>query len=341
MATTVVLSEASRTLGEPGPSRCEVVVLNGLSRSSTAAEEIRSGLSGYPKTLPPKYFYDARGSDLFERITDLPEYYLTRVEHRLMRGLADRLMAELRPCEVIELGSGMPAKIRYILGSPSAPDHLRRYIPFDVDEGSVRSAAAFLTRSYPFLEVRGIVGDFESHLEQVGPSAGRRLVLFFGSTIGNLDPPERDGLLRRVRGLLAPGDRFLLGVDLVKATATVEAAYNDSLGVTADFNRNILRVVNRAVDADFVPSAFEHQAFYNELESRIEMHLVPSSPQTIDLRDLSLRLELSPDQTIWTESSYKFTRDSTAAMLEDADLRLDRWYSDRDDMFGLALAAPG
>ena len=204
----------------------------------------------------------------------------------------------------------------------------------------MRATAASLLEEYPFLHIHGVIGDFERHLGQIPESSGRRLVLFLGGTIGNLDPPACHDFLLQVRPLLEPHGWLLLGVDLVKEVAVLEAAYNDSAGVTAEFNRNVLRVVNHGLHADFRPEAFRHHAFYNGPESRIEMHLVPDSPQTVHLRDLELTIQIGPDETIWTESSYKFTQDSTIAMLEAAGLRMERWYTDRNRLFGLALATP-
>lgn len=313
---------------------------NADSPSRIVEEDIRRGLTGNPKSLPSKYFYDSQGSALFERITQLSEYYLTRVEQGLIMSYAEEVMAWVHPQEVVELGSGSTTKIRLLLDAPSTADHLTRYIPFDFNEQVVQSALGTLAQTYPLLQAHGIVGDFEKHLTYLPSAVGRRLIVFLGSTIGNLDPQARHDFLVQVRRQLASGDRLLLGVDLVKDTAVLEAAYNDSKGVTEEFNRNILRVVNRAVHADFRPAAFHHHAFYNQQASRIEMHLTPESLQTVNLKDLGLRICISPDETIWTESSYKFTRESTTAMLAEAGLRIERWYTDCDRWFALVLATP-
>jgi L-histidine N-alpha-methyltransferase len=211
-----------------------------------------------------------------------------------------------------------------------------------VDEPTVEAGAARLLADYPFLDVHAVVGDFERHLAHVPPPVGRRLVLFLGSTIGNLDPPARQQLLAQVRSLLrTPEDRFLIGLDLVKDKVLLEAAYDDASGVTQAFNRNILEVVNRGVGGDFQPEAFRHVAFYNEAEARIEMHLVPGVAQDVKLRRLGLDIRVSPDESIWTESCYKFSRASAQAMLEGAGLRLERWHVDPDERFAIAVAAPG
>jgi L-histidine N-alpha-methyltransferase len=308
------------------------------TRLKAMAEDVLRGLGERPRSLPPKYFYDAAGSQLFEQITRLPEYYLTRTEDALLDALAPRLMHALAPRDVVELGSGFSLKTRRLLDARGARP--LRYTPVDVDETTVAASAARLLAEDPQLEVHAIIGDFERHLVHVPAPSGRRLVLFLGSTIGNLDAPARHALLAQVRGLLRRGDRLLLGVDLVKDPAVLEAAYNDAAGVTAEFNRNILRVVNRGLGADFRLEAFRHHAWYNAAESRIEMHLVADAPQVVRVRSLDLTVRLEPSESIWTESSYKFTRASIGAMLEAAGLRLDAWHPDAGNRFALALAAP-
>ena len=308
------------------------------TRLKTMADDVRNGLATRPRSLPPKYFYDATGSRLFDEITRLPEYYLTRVEESLLDGLAPRLMRALAPTDIVELGSGFSVKTRRLLAERNGAP--LRYTPVDVDEATVAASAARLLAEDAGLEVHAVVGDFERHLVHVPAADGRRLVLFLGSTIGNLDPAGRVALLAQIRTLLRRGDRLLLGVDLVKERATLEAAYNDAAGVTAAFNRNILQVVNRALGADFQPEAFRHHAFYNAGEARIEMHLVSERRQIVRIPGIGLRFELEPAETIWTESSYKFTRASTTSMLAEAGLRLAAWHTDRAARFALALAAP-
>ena len=311
------------------------------NRRQRLEDDARRGLTASPKTLPSKYFYDVIGSRLFEDITRVPEYYLTRTEAALLEALAPGLMQELAPVDIVELGAGSSSKTRRLLDARNGLREPIRYVPIDVDELTVQAGAARLIADYPFLHVHAVVGDFERHLEHVPPPAGRRLVLFLGSTIGNLDPPARQRLLAQVRSLLrAPEDRFLLGLDLVKDVGLLEAAYNDASGVTREFNRNILNVVNRGVEGDFRPEAFRHVAFYNEAESRIEMHLVPGSAQEVRLRRLGLDIRVSPDESIWTESCYKFSRASAQAMLEGAGLRLDSWHVDPHAYFAVAVAAP-
>jgi L-histidine N-alpha-methyltransferase len=310
-------------------------------KRKTLDADVRRGLTATPKTLPSKYFYDATGSKLFEDITELPEYYLTRTETALLEELAPGLMRELAPQDIVELGAGSAIKTRRLLDARNGFRQAIRYVPLDVDELTIQTAATRLLADYPFLHVRALVADFERHLRHVPAPIGRRLVLFLGSTIGNLDPPPRRRLLTEVRGLLlGKEDRFLVGLDLIKDVKVLEAAYNDASGVTREFNRNILAVVNREVDADFQPTAFNHVAFYNEAASRIEMHLVPDSAQDVRLRRLGLRIRVSPDESIWTESCYKFSRGSAQSMLEEAGLRLEGWHVDPDNYFALAVAAP-
>jgi len=307
-------------------------------RRRTLEDDVRRGLTGRPKSLPPKYFYDITGSKLFEDITEQPEYYLTRTERTLLGAIAPDLMREIGPRDLVELGAGSALKTRLLLDARR--DRPVRYMPIDVDESMMQMAASRLLADYPLLSVEAIVGDFEHHLHHVPAPLGRRLVLFLGSTIGNLDPLPRRNLLTRVRALLAPEDRFLVGLDLVKDVAVLEAAYDDASGVTREFNRNILAVVNRELDGNFMPEAFAHVAFYNEAASRVEMHLVPDAPQEIHVGGLSMTVRVAARENIWTESCYKFTRSSAEPMLEEAGLRLAAWHVDPDQYFALALAAP-
>ena len=301
------------------------------------ADDVRRGLTNRPWSLPPKYFYDAAGSRLFERITELPEYYLTRVEEGLLPRVARELARHLTPDEIVELGPGSCRKARRLLDALE-PSREMRYLPVDIDRHALARVVASLTAEYPFLRVHAVVGDFERHLDRVPPAKGCRLVLLLGSTIGNFEPPGRRVLLAQLRDILGPEGRLLLGVDLVKSRELLEAAYNDSAGVTCEFNRNILRVVNRALDGNFRPEAYRHHAFYHAEASRIEMHLIATIPQRVELRRLGLTLDVIKGDDIWTENSYKFTHESTEAMLASAGLMIERWYTDEARRFGLALA---
>ena len=304
-------------------------------------EDVRRGLTARRKTLPAKYFYDRAGSLLFERITELPEYYPTRTESALLQEILPELIGEILPDDIVEIGAGSSEKTRRILNAVSAGVRPVRYVPLDVDRLTLESSAAALLRTYPRLHVHAVVGDFERDLGHVPAPGGRRLAMFLGSTIGNLDEPARQRLLGGLRGLLPEvGDRLLLGVDLVKDVKILEAAYDDAAGVTRDFNRNILHVVNCGVDGDFRPEAFRHRAFYNEAAARIEMHLVSDAAQAVKLGRLGLTIRFRPGEGIWTESSYKFTREGVESMLASAGLRLAQWHVDPANYFALALAAP-
>ncbi|HET8577379.1 MAG TPA: L-histidine N(alpha)-methyltransferase [Methylomirabilota bacterium] len=303
------------------------------------AEDIRRGLTARPRQLPPKYFYDEVGSVLFERITGLPEYYLTRAEDAILCDIAPDLVHRLAPRDLVELGPGSCRKVRWLLEA-LGDGHGVRYVAMDVGREGLAQAVGALAEEYPRMHLHGVVADFERHLGCLPPPIGRRLVLFLGSTIGNFDPPARRALLAQVRRLLGPDGRFLLGVDLVKDRRVLEAAYDDAAGVTREFNRNILRVVNRAVDGDFVPEAWRHHSFYSVEASRIEMHLLAAAPQRVHLRALDLVLDFETGDRIWTESSYKFTRESVAAMLSESGLALEGWHTDPEGRFGVAIACP-
>ena len=307
---------------------------------ASMADDVRIGLTSTPKKLLPKYFYDAHGSNLFEQITELPEYYPMRAESALLQTHAAQIMASLQPDEIVELGSGSSTKTQILLDAQDGSHPVTSYVPIDVSESIVRRAAGELHKRYPELMIHGVVGDFERHLAKVPAPTGRRLVLFLGSTIGNLEPEPRVQLLSAVRDLLGPDDHLLLGTDLVKDIDVIELAYNDAAGVTAAFNLNILNVINDGLDADFHTEAYKHVSFYNRDYDRIEMHLKPLVPQTVRLKAIDLTVDLRPDETIWTESSHKFTRESISAMLDAAGLKLDEWLSGDQPAFGLALASP-
>jgi len=303
------------------------------------ADDIQRGLTGSPRMLPPKYFYDEAGSELFERITQLPEYYLTRAEESILRDVADDVMGGLRPRDIVELGPGSCRKVRWLFDALEDAENVR-YVAVDVGRDSLVQAVTALADEYPWLHVHAVVGDFERHLACLPLAVGRRLALFLGSTIGNFDPIPRRALLAQIRRLLGADGRLLLGVDLVKDRDELNAAYDDPAGVTAEFNRNILRVVNRTVDADFAPEKWRHHAFYNVAASRIEMHLLATEPQRVLLRKLGVKLDFDTGDGIWTENSYKFTRESVEAMLAEAGLALEQWYTDAERRFGLVLARP-
>jgi L-histidine Nalpha-methyltransferase len=317
--------------------RIDCYVDDGLPHS--IADEVRHGLSRSLKELPPKYFYDARGSMLFDRITTLPEYYPTRCERSILNRYAPEIIETTGAQELVELGSGTASKTRALLYAMAGAGTLERYVPFDVDESVVQSCAVELTDLYPGLSVHGVVGDFDRDLDRL-PGGERRLFAFLGGTIGNFYPEERADFLERVRCLMSEGDHLLIGTDLVKDRAILEAAYNDSQGVTAEFNRNILRVLNDGLDADFDPAAFEHVAFFSEANSWIEMRLRANGAQRVNIDGADLEVEFADGEEIRTEISAKFTREAVGRELANAGLRLDDFFTDEGGLFGLAFASP-
>lgn len=304
------------------------------------AYDVLDGLTRPFKELPPKHFYDARGSELFEQICELPEYYPTRAERDILRERARDIVEATGAGELVELGSGSAEKARILLDAMAGAGTLRRYIPLDVSEKVVREAAGQLVEEYDGLQVHGVVGDFERHLDRVPDGhGGPRLVALLGGTIGNFPPGTRRRLLRRVGALLEPEDRLLLGTDLVKDPRLIEAAYDDSQGITAEFNRNVLHVVNRELGADFTPEAFDHVAFFDPRHEWIEMRLRARRPVSVLVSGLGLRVEFAAGEELRTEISAKFTRARLEADYGAAGLELDRWYADADELFALSLAA--
>jgi L-histidine N-alpha-methyltransferase len=303
------------------------------------ADEIREGLGRELKELSPKHFYDERGSRLFDRITTLPEYYPTRCERAILNRRAPEIVAASGARDLVELGSGTASKTRALLHAMAGAGTLRRYVPFDVDPSVIEASAAELVQAYPGLEVHGVVGDFGHDLHRI-PPGDHRLFVFLGGTIGNLYPAERADFLGRLRDLMADGDRLLLGTDLVKDRDVLEAAYNDSAGVTAEFNRNVLRVLNRSLDADFDPQAFEHVAFWDPDSSRIEMRLRSTAAQTVRIARAELVVEFEAGEDLLTEISTKFTRAGIERELDAVGLRLEAFHTDDHEMFGVSVAAP-
>jgi len=300
-------------------------------------EQIHRDLSGDPKRISSRFFYDDRGSELFEQICDLPEYYQTRTERAILNGYAREIMTRTGARELAELGSGAATKTRVLLDAMAESGSLERYLPFDVNEWIVRRTAEELTEHYPGLLVHGVIGDFMHHLHHI-PDGNRRLIIFLGGTIGNLEPGERAEFLNALAATMQSGDCFLLGVDLIKDRGKLHAAYNDNRGITAAFNRNILTAVNEVCGGGFDPAAFDHHAFYNEADHRIEMWLRSRRAQTLSLPLLPMRLNLAEGEGILTEISTKFDRAMTEGMLVDAGLCPEAWYSDSEALFALALA---
>jgi len=331
------LAQAGCT-GENEAVRIDVYLRDGAL--ATLAADVRAGLSGTPKVLPPKYFYDSRGSELFEQITELPEYYPTRAEQSILDRVGGEIVEQVKAEELVELGPGSARKTNALLDPMVESGIGRRYVPFDVSESAVAEVAARLAGTYGGLEIHGIVGDFERDLDRIPRNGERRLVAFLGGTIGNLEPLQRQGMLRHLRAGLGPEDRLLVGTDLVKDTARLEAAYNDDAGVTAEFNRNVLRVINSHLDGDLDPDRFEHVAIYDEKEQRIEMRLCARDAHTACIEALDLDVEFAAGEHIRTEISCKFTPDGLRHEYAAAGLELLDIYMDADRQFALSLTGP-
>jgi L-histidine N-alpha-methyltransferase len=308
-----------------------------------AAEALRAdalaGLTATPKELPPRWFYDERGSELFDRITRLPEYYPTRAERAILEARAPEIAAAAGADVLVELGSGTSEKTRLLLTAMREAGTLRRFVPFDVDPSVLRLAGDALAEEYPGLEVDGVVGDFTRHLGEL-PTDGRRMVAFLGSTIGNLAPAERAAFLTDLAATLRPGDSFLLGTDLVKDENRLVRAYDDAEGVTAEFNRNVLLVLNRELKADFDPEAFAHVAVWDTEHEWIEMRLRSVRDQQVNVAALDLGVAFAAGEEMRTEISAKFRRQGVERELVAAGLAMTRWWTDPAGDFGLSLAQP-
>jgi L-histidine Nalpha-methyltransferase len=308
---------------------------------STLGDDVLDGLTRPFKELPPKHFYDRAGAELFDRICELPEYYPTRAEQAILVRRSEDVAALTGAAEVVELGPGTAAKSRLLLSALARHGTLRRYVPVDVTESMIHASGAALAAEYPGLEVHGIVGDFERHLDRLPAPAGPRIVAFLGGTIGNFTPGARRRFLRGLVPLLGPDGALLLGVDLVKDPARIEAAYDDHTGVTAAFNRNILRVVNRELGADFEPERFDHVAFFDREHEWIEMRLRAQQRMTVRIAELGLTVEFAKREELRTEISAKFTPRRLAADLAAVRLEAIEMFTDPDELFGLMLARPG
>jgi L-histidine N-alpha-methyltransferase len=337
-------------------------------RAASLRADALAGLTATPKSLPPKWFYDAQGSALFEKITELPEYYPTRAERAILRAVAPEVAALTGATALVELGSGSSEKTRLLLSALRDAGTLRGYVPVDVSESALAAAGDALAAEYPGLAVHAVVADFENYLgvpsgagagagvtgngvtgngvtgngarADGDAAAGPRLVAFLGSTIGNMVPAERGVFLRRVRARLRPGDAFLLGTDLVKDPAVLIAAYDDSAGVTAAFNKNVLAVLNAELGADFDLDAFEHVAVWDAEREWIEMRLRAASAQSVLVRDLGLTVGFTAGEEMRTEVSAKFREAGVAAELAAAGLAMRSWWTDPGGQFGLSLAVP-
>ncbi len=311
----------------------------GLGKREALASDVSIGLSKRPKELPPRWFYDDRGSELFEEITELPEYYQTRTEAAILSKYADDITERTQPSVIVELGAGASTKTRLLIDAARRNGSLQRFLPFDVSDAIVQRTARELVEEFPGLTVHAVIGDFGTHLDRI-PRFDRQLVVFLGSTIGNFDPAERAVFLSAVRALLKPGDSFLLGMDLVKDHQELIAAYDDAQGVTAQFNLNVLEVINRELGANFDVSAFQHVALYNTEFDRIEMHLRSLRRQSIAIPGAELVAEFDEGELMRTEISSKFTRERVETELAAAGLVATKWYTDPNSRFALSLSAP-
>jgi L-histidine N-alpha-methyltransferase len=304
----------------------------------TLADDVLDGLTRPLKELPPKHLYDARGSELFDAICELPEYYQTRTERLILQTSAEDIVARTGAVELVELGSGSATKTRVLLDAMADAGSLRRYVPVDVSATTVHAVAELFVDEYEGLSVHGVVGDFERHLAHLPEPIGPRLVAFLGGTIGNFPPGSRRRFLRGLGRILGPGGHLLLGTDLVKDPHVIEAAYDDSAGVTAQFNLNVLHVLNRELGANFDVSAFEHVAFFDRQREWIEMRLRATEPQRVRVEALDLDIEFTAREELRTEISAKFTPDGLRADLAAAGLELVELYTDPDELFAVSLA---
>jgi L-histidine N-alpha-methyltransferase len=302
----------------------------------TLREDVLDGLTRPFKEIPPKHFYDARGSELFERICELPEYYPTRAERSILESHAERIAERTAATELVELGAGYATKTRILIDVLP----LERFVPVDVSETTVRECARRLAGEYPGLSVHGVVGDFERHLVHLPDPAGRRLVAFLGGTIGNFPPGSRRRFLRTVARTLGDDGWLLLGTDLVKEPQVLEAAYDDAAGVTAEFNLNVLRVMNRELGSDFDLGGFDHVAFWDSEREWVEMRLRSRRRQTVRFPDLDLTVHFGQREELRTEISAKFTPVRVRGDLAAAGLELVDWFTDDDELFALSLARP-
>ncbi|MBE9187935.1 L-histidine N(alpha)-methyltransferase [Microcoleus sp. LEGE 07076] len=303
-----------------------------------AGSDAVSGLTQNPKTLPPKYFYDDRGSKLFELICQLPEYYVTRTETAILQECAGAIARLTGPCEIVELGSGSSTKTRILLDAYNQLKYPLHYLPIDISPTILESSACQLLTDYPSLQIHGIVSTYELALAKIAPSPlPTRMICFLGSTLGNLNPQECDLFFSQVVGALQPGEYFLLGIDLDKSQDILEPAYDDSQGVTAAFNLNMLRHLNRKYEGNFDLAQFEHWAFYNQEECQIEMHLRSKKAQTANLRALNLTVEFAAGETIRSEISRKFNLNKVKKELSERGLKSVQVWTDPKQWFGLML----
>ncbi|MEV6632713.1 L-histidine N(alpha)-methyltransferase [Actinoplanes sp. NPDC051470] len=305
--------------------------------SRSLRSDVITGLTAEKKWLPPKWFYDARGSELFEQITELREYYPTRAERQILTDRAAEIARHTRARSLLELGSGYSTKTRLLLDALTASGVLETFVPMDVSPTALAAAADRITADYPGLRVHNVVGDLTRHLKHL-PVGGDRLVAFLGGTIGNLLPAERAAFLAEVRAVLEPGEHLLLGTDLVKSPSVVVPAYDDAQGVTAAFNRNVLRVLNNSLDADFDLDGFTHVALWDAEQEWIEMRLRARWPMRVTIPGADLVVDFAAGEEVRTEVSAKFSRSGVQRELTEAGFTLDHWWTDQDGLFAVSLA---
>ncbi len=330
-------------------SRLSVLQIESIEgNSSVQGADIIAGLTQSPKVLPPKYFYDDRGSELFEQICELPEYYVTRTEAQILQKVAVDIAQRTGPCELVELGSGSSTKTRMLLDAyqdqqaSSGNSDALYYLPLDVSGGILKESALSLLQQYPSLQIRGLIGTYEQGLQNLPQAvAPKRMICFLGSTLGNLNPQECQQFFNKVRSALQPGDYFLLGIDLQKSIQVLEAAYNDAQGITAAFNLNILQHLNWRFQANFDLQQFQHWAFYNTQQHQIEMHLRSLCEQNVVINTLELSVPFAEGETIRTEISRKFNLEQLSTLLEPNPtgkrLNVEQIWTDPQQWFGLAL----
>ncbi|HEY9845199.1 MAG TPA: L-histidine N(alpha)-methyltransferase [Candidatus Caenarcaniphilales bacterium] len=332
------VSAASRLSSE----RLHIEQLSSISdfvaQETSSGLEVINGLSQVPKTLPCRYFYDDRGSKLFEQICNLPEYYPTRTETAILRACAPEIALRTKACELVELGSGSATKTRILLDAYRQLNYPLRYLPIDVSGGILEQSARKLIAAYPTLQVHGLVGTYELAFKRLPPTHSQtRMLCFLGSTLGNLSPQACQSFFAQIRAALQPGEYFLLGVDLQKSPQQLEAAYNDRQGITAQFNLNMLHHLNRCFTGNFDPAQFAHWAFYNEPQNQIEMHLKSLSAQTVHLAALDFSVTFAAGETILTEISRKFNLNHLQQELQAQNLVPLQVWTDPQHWFGLLI----
>jgi L-histidine N-alpha-methyltransferase len=330
------VTDPPREALEQGTITIDSYLHEGQERS--LADDVLDGLTKPFKELPPKHFYDARGAELFDQICELPEYYPTRTERSILQQAAEQIARVTAAEELVELGSGTAAKTRVLLDALHKAGTLKLYIPVDVTESMVRDCARELTEEFPGLRVHGVIGDFERHLDRVPAAEGPRVVVFLGGTIGNFPPGSRRRFLREIAKLLGPEDHLLMGTDLVKDPDVLTQAYDDAQGVTAEFNRNLLTVLNRELQADFDPEDFEHVALFDREHEWIEMRLRARRAHTTTVRDLGLSVHFEEGEEMRTEISAKFTQERVEDDLSAAGLEIVDWLTDPQELFAITLS---